>query len=261
MSIPVTCPECGAINKVNDSLAGRRVRCPECDTAVHVPEIEVAAGAPALPPELPPELPSSVDTQSADTAASESLAESEAAEATSESASSVKVVSGMAAMQPSPSELAAELAEDDDDEPVMKRAKRDEEELDMTPMVDVTFLLLIFFMVTAAFSLQKSIQMPRQQTDAPSTTVVEEDKEEMETVEIQIDEFGSFLVISQDADQETPGKQNLIAILKDVRGKSDAMRLAIKVHEQCKLQYLVDAMDAGTIANFTETQVTQVEEF
>ncbi len=35
-----------------------------------------------------------------------------------------------------------------------------EAELDMTPMVDVTFLLLIFFMVTAAFTMQKSFQVP-----------------------------------------------------------------------------------------------------
>src|SRR5688572_20269137 len=31
-----------------------------------------------------------------------------------------------------------------------------EAEMDMTPMVDVTFLLLIFFMVTASFTMQKS---------------------------------------------------------------------------------------------------------
>jgi len=42
--------------------------------------------------------------------------------------------------------------------------------LDMTPMVDVTFLLLIFFMVTAAFALQKSIQIP---TPDPSESATE----------------------------------------------------------------------------------------
>lgn len=35
-----------------------------------------------------------------------------------------------------------------------------EEELDMTPMIDMTFLLLIFFMVTAAFHLQKGFHFP-----------------------------------------------------------------------------------------------------
>lgn len=40
------------------------------------------------------------------------------------------------------------------------RKRRKVEELDLTPMVDVTFLLLLFFMLTASYSLQKSIEVP-----------------------------------------------------------------------------------------------------
>ena len=143
-----------------------------------------------------------------------------------------------------------------------ERKPRPEEEMDMTPMVDVTFLLLIFFMVTAAFSLQKSIEMPRQQTDAPSTSVVEEESEDLDMVEVQVDEFGSFLVMAPEWERETPGKQNLITALKEAIGaNTDGMRLAIKVHEMAKLRALVDAMDAGTIAGYAELEVTQVEDF
>ena len=45
MSIEVTCLECGSSHHVNNRLAGRRVRCPNCETAVHVPELVVEAGA------------------------------------------------------------------------------------------------------------------------------------------------------------------------------------------------------------------------
>ena len=51
----------------------------------------------------------------------------------------------------------------------MSKGKREEEEMDMTPMVDVTFLLLIFFMVTAAFSVQKVIEVPAPQEQEAST--------------------------------------------------------------------------------------------
>lgn len=155
------------------------------------------------------------------------------------------------------------VSDDDDDEgPVLARKRRPEEEMDMTPMVDVTFLLLIFFMVTAAFSLQKSIEMPRQQTDAPSTSVQEEEVEELEMVELQVDEFGYFLVMAPEWERETPGKQNLISALKEaIAGSSDGMRLVVKVHELAKLKSLVDAMDAGTIAGYAQLEVTQVEEF
>jgi biopolymer transport protein ExbD len=153
-------------------------------------------------------------------------------------------------------------ADDDEEDPVLPRRMRPEEEMDMTPMVDVTFLLLIFFMVTAAFSLQKSIEMPRQQTDAPSTAVIEEEIEELDMVEVQIDEFGSFLVMAPEWERETPGKLNLISTLREaIAGTNDGMRLVVKVHELAKLHALVDAMDAGTIAGFTQLEVTQVEEF
>ncbi|MDM4015353.1 biopolymer transporter ExbD [Roseiconus lacunae] len=273
MSIPVTCPQCGAINKVNDSLAGRRVRCPECDTAVHVPESDVMSGD-DMPPPLPgAELPGAevVDAELVDDGEvleAVAVSDEEPVAVGAAKMTTAEVASGRVEPTPSPiqsipvtdASVAQADLDEDDDEQVFKREPRDEEELDMTPMVDVTFLLLIFFMVTAAFSLQKSIQMPRQQTDAPSTTVVEQEDEDLTPIELQVDEFGSFLVLAADWQEETPGKQNLITTLKRAN-TGGPMRLVIKVHEMCKLQYLVDAMDAGTIAGFTETQVTQVEEF
>jgi biopolymer transport protein ExbD len=52
--------------------------------------------------------------------------------------------------------------EEEEDGFHLTRRPIDESGLDMTPMVDVTFLLLIFFMITAAFSIQKSME-----TEAP----------------------------------------------------------------------------------------------
>ena len=52
-------------------------------------------------------------------------------------------------------------SEEEDITPLVLRSRRfNEEELDLTAMVDVVFQLLIFFMVTASFSLQKSIEVP-----------------------------------------------------------------------------------------------------
>lgn len=152
--------------------------------------------------------------------------------------------------------------DDEDDDGVPPRKKREDGELDMTPMVDVTFLLLIFFMVTASFSLQKSIQMPRQSSDLPSMSNVEEETEELDPIELEIDETGAFLVLAPEWERETPGKQNLTTALKEAIGDNrDGMKLDIKVHENAKLQMLVDGMDAGTIAGFTQIQVTEVDGF
>ncbi|MFZ4471051.1 MAG: ExbD/TolR family protein, partial [Pirellula sp.] len=52
-----------------------------------------------------------------------------------------------------------------DDEEVLEQVsfKKNElpkDDMDMTPMVDVTFLLLIFFMITASFSSEKVFEKP-----------------------------------------------------------------------------------------------------
>ena len=253
MSIEVSCSECGASHHVNDRLAGRSVRCPSCDAVVPVPEKLMQTRA-----ELGPNGDNDAGEQPVEVAAAEPLAaeivpkrDGTQGSASREAASPVSLASSFA------------VAEDEDEiDEVLIRKKRPEEEMDMTPMVDVTFLLLIFFMVTAAFSLQKSIEMPRQQTDAPSTQVTDEEDDELETVEVEVDEFGGFLVIAQDWERETVGKQGLIRAFKEALSASkDAMRLNVKVHEMAKLHSLVDAMDAGTIAGFAELEVVQVEEF
>ena len=249
MSIEVSCSECGASHHVNDRLAGRSVRCPGCDGVVPVPEKSIEPGP------------------AGDNDAGQRQIEVVAAEPiTAETVDKKQVTKGSVSRQAATavSMASSSVADEDEDEidEVLIRKERPEEEMDMTPMVDVTFLLLIFFMVTAAFSLQKSIEMPRQQTDAPSTQVTDEEDDELESIEVEVDEFGGFLVIAQDWERETVGKQGLITAFKEALSASkDAMRLNVKVHEMAKLHSLVDAMDAGTIAGFSELEVVQVEDF
>ncbi len=291
MSIEVSCGECGALLRVNSRLAGRRVRCSRCDAAVTIPAATVdpesgpeprANGAGNPPAEGGGQLYTAEEDRSPIEAAK--LAEAlrsivngndstngEGAETPIEPETGARRIEfgsdpifdshGHHAATDLPSLPPALLGEEGDDDPP-PRNKRKEDELDMTPMVDVTFLLLIFFMVTASFSLQKSIEMPRQQSDAPSTNVQEDDEEETDMVTVQIDEYGSFLVLAIDWERETPGKQNLIRALRDAIGEiSGAVRLVIEVHEDAKLKYLVDCMDAGTICGYAEAQITQVDGF
>jgi biopolymer transport protein ExbD len=53
------------------------------------------------------------------------------------------------------------------------RKKPEEAELDITPMIDVTFLLLIFFMVTSTMQSQSELNIPvaKHGTGVPGATV------------------------------------------------------------------------------------------
>lgn len=50
--------------------------------------------------------------------------------------------------------------DDDDEDMVPPRAKREEEEMDITPMIDITFLLLIFFVVCSTMDPTKIGTIP-----------------------------------------------------------------------------------------------------
>lgn len=48
----------------------------------------------------------------------------------------------------------------DDDEPLVKRRSFDSDEMDITPMIDITFLLLIFFIVASRVDKSDDIKLP-----------------------------------------------------------------------------------------------------
>jgi biopolymer transport protein ExbD len=67
--------------------------------------------------------------------------------------------------------------------------KRDELTINLTPLIDVVFLLLIFFMVTTTFSRNSELALSLPEADHASAP-----KEEPNTVDIAIDAQGNFVV-------------------------------------------------------------------
>jgi hypothetical protein len=56
--IPVTCPGCGKVRQINESFAGKLVRCPKCSEFVEVPQPDPDAGPPGggFPPDAAEEV-------------------------------------------------------------------------------------------------------------------------------------------------------------------------------------------------------------
>lgn len=143
--------------------------------------------------------------------------------------------------------------------PFGKRAPREDAEMDMTPMVDVTFLLLIFFMVTASFKLQKAIQQQPDLSDDPSN-IVTEPKEQTDAIEIYIDENDNFTMTSSDAGEEqAAGKVEMWQKLARMKQDSQSVkRLLIKANENCSHGAVINAWDAGADAKIYEIAISVV---
>ena len=155
-----------------------------------------------------------------------------------------------------------DLIDEDYEEPVSigKKEKIPEDELDMTPMVDVTFLLLIFFMVTASFSLQKSIEQPPPQTDKPSTEVVEEDPDK-DYVTVLIDQNNTFYVTSREEDEvECPSDREMWTRVKEAKNMSNVDRMIIRAHVDSMHKKVIAAWDAGVVAGIEKISIETTEE-
>jgi biopolymer transport protein ExbD len=149
--------------------------------------------------------------------------------------------------------------------PLIKERGREETEMDMTPMVDVTFLLLIFFMVTAAFALQKSIEVPKPSSEEASTNAIPEDPQDnSDYVTVRVDEFNTYNVLTVDWEEEAPSVQDLHIHLRRARdGDSTGTvptKLLVEAHGEALHGRVVAALDAGTATGFEEVQLTTVDE-
>ncbi|HYW78090.1 MAG TPA: biopolymer transporter ExbD [Thermoguttaceae bacterium] len=152
------------------------------------------------------------------------------------------------------------------DEPIRFRSanRTDEDELDMTPMVDVTFLLLIFFMVTAAFSLQKSIEVPPpdQKESAQQARTIEELEEDDDFVIVTIDRDDTIWVNGSVA----PSEQDLLVKLRDASEGlegSDSLgpsSLLVLANGDCRHETVVMALDAGNAVGMENVRLATSDE-
>lgn len=141
-------------------------------------------------------------------------------------------------------------------------------EMDMTPMVDVTFLLLIFFMVTASFTMQRSQQIPKQESQENSAQVKspEELTENPDYITVRIDSNSTFYVsaASLEDEAEVPTRQELLLKLKQARqpdsqGKMPT-KMLVKAHGDALLDRVSTAIDAGNEVGIEEVQLMKVED-
>lgn len=140
---------------------------------------------------------------------------------------------------PLPDELFS--AEEDDDDELFGGISRagEDEEMDLTPMVDVTFLLLIFFMITASFSIQKSLEVPAPDPEEKGQSTAIQNLEEFEEESIMVEIDARNLVM---VDEQIVSDLTLLPkVLKSARKPE----ILIMAHEDCLHEVVVRVIDAS----------------
>lgn len=117
-----------------------------------------------------------------------------------------------------------------------------QEGMDLTPMVDVTFLLLIFFMITASFTIQSKLNWAKEDPDdeAGKIDLVVKDMEKV-AVMVNIDEKNEITV---DDELVSDLSQLRDMIEKQMRAERKTM-LMLQVHAMALHEYSIKVVDAA----------------
>ncbi len=133
----------------------------------------------------------------------------------------------------------------------LKPVRRDEIELNMTPLIDVVFLLLIFFMVSTTFEKQARLKvvLPEASTEA----VQNKDN----PVVIGIDANGRFYINDR---QLVNSQQDTLKIaLTRTLGNNKDVPLVLRADAKTPHQFVVMAMDAAAQLGLTRLSIATLE--
>lgn len=263
LEIQFQCPSCGAKRLVASSLVGRRARCPNCDELV-----KVSAESTVDVKSSQEERPAGTETVSGFIPLTEEMLQ-EADEEEEDSSSTLMIDDEEPPIDDIDDYLEEEEPSDDDAAVSFGSSQRaGEAEMDMTPMVDVTFLLLIFFIVTAAFALQRSFPVPPQKQEDPSTQsqTIEDIEDDPDYVIVRVDAFNTYHVYAAVLEEETevPSEHELLVKLREARrGNSDGKipsRMIVIANAEARYEKVVTALDHGTEVGMEEVKLVTVEE-
>ena len=130
---------------------------------------------------------------------------------------------------------------------------RTQPEVNLTSLIDVVLLLLIFFMVSTSFVKQSqiSIRLP----EAESAALVEEPPER---IDIMIMESGTFLVNGRELINNRP--ETIRNALQKISGGDNQLPLTISADANARHQYVVTAMDVAGRLGFVTINIATVDD-
>ena len=130
---------------------------------------------------------------------------------------------------------------------------RTQPEVNLTSLIDVVLLLLIFFMVSTSFVKQSQIKISLPQAD--SSSVVEEPAEQ---IDITISSTGTFLVNGRELINNRAA--TIRNALQKVSDGNNRLPMTISADANAKHQHVVTAMDVAGRLGFTQISIATVND-
>jgi len=116
-----------------------------------------------------------------------------------------------------------------------KRRTHDEAEINITPMLDIVFIMLIFFIVTTSFVKEKGLEVSR-----PSSSPPQEVKKDKGPIVVRIDANGNITMKGRMLESKA-----VEANLEREKAQKPDSPLIIAAHPDAETEALVVILDAA----------------
>lgn len=140
------------------------------------------------------------------------------------------------------------------------RTKKRSTRIDMTPMVDLAFLLLTFFILTTSFKKPYVLQldMPEKVEDV-SLLPRKYEKDILNIMLAKNDKIFWWIGLTPPVHETDYSKDGIRGVLLDKRTNPELMVL-IKAADDARFQNMVDILDEMTITNISRYAIVELEE-
>jgi len=133
----------------------------------------------------------------------------------------------------------------------LKPERRDDIDLNLTPLIDVVFLLLIFFMVSTTFEKTAKLKIDLPEASAQATPQVDK------KIVIGIDVKGRYYINDRQL-VNTQLKTLKMALLK-FAGDNKNIPIVLRADAKTPHQSVVTAMDAASQVGLTRLSISTLE--
>ena len=129
--------------------------------------------------------------------------------------------------------------------------KEESVEVNLTPLIDVVFLLLIFFMVSTTFDRHAKLKVSLPESSAKAT------QQQVEPLVLSIDASGNYFINDRQVVNKT--LDTLKQALQKTVGDDKDIALVLRADANTPHQSVVRAMDAASQLGLTKLSIATVE--
>jgi len=132
-----------------------------------------------------------------------------------------------------------------------RRQVREEESINLTPLIDVVFLLLIFFMVSTTFTKETHLAVDLPEASAEASMV------ETQSIDIVIRKNGDYAINGQNVINQQV--DTLYRALEKIANGNNKQPLVITADANAPHQAVIRAMDVAGKLGFEQLRITTQE--